>query len=196
MATTDSIEGLRKQLGSAAVIDLDRLYRQQGETVSRWIHRLWGSRDAEDVLHEVFMVVQRRSPDFRGDSSITTWLYSITVRVVSDRRRKERWRRLLFARAEPQLRGERGPVETPLGSALREQAVFIVYAVLDRLSERDRTLLILFEIEGLPIASIGEILRMSQENVCVSLHRARARFRKAHSKRYGRTSGVEDADQK
>jgi len=47
-----------------------------------------------------------------------------------------------------------------------------------------------------PVASIGEVLSMSEENVYVSLHRARARFRKVHSKRYGRLSGADDADQK
>src|SRR5258706_7468948 len=196
MATTNSIEGLADEVGSDPEIDLDRLYRQHGETVSRWVQRLWGSGDVEDILHEVFMVVQRRLPEFRGESSITTWLYSITVRVVSHRRAKERWRRVLFARAEPELRVERGPVETRLAGALRGQAAAIVYSVLDALSERDRALLIMFEIEGMPVASIGEVLAMSEENVCVSLHRARARFRKVHSKRFGRSAGVEDANQK
>ncbi len=195
MATTNSIEGLADEIGSDPQIDLDQVYRQHGDTVVRWVQRLWGPRDVEDVLHEVFMVVQRRLPEFRGQSAITTWLYGITVRVVSHRRSKERWRRMLFARAEPELRVERETVETPLGSVLREQAASIVYAVLDGLSERDRTLLIMFEIEGLPVASIGEVLSMSEENVYVSLHRARARFRKVHSKRYGRTSGVNHANQ-
>src|SRR5438552_12528463 len=80
-------------------LDLEQLYRRHGERVSRWVKRLWGERDAEDVLHEVFMVVQRRLPDFRGDAALTTWLYAITMRVVTARRRKERLRRLLFARA-------------------------------------------------------------------------------------------------
>src|SRR5882672_2185092 len=129
MATTNSIEGLADEIGSDPEIDLEGLYRQHGDTVARWLQKLWGPRDVEDVLHEVFMVVQRRLPEFRGESAITTWLYAITVRVVSHRRSKERWRRLLFARAEPELRIERGPVETPLGSVLREQASSMVYAV-------------------------------------------------------------------
>ncbi len=173
-------------------LDLDGLYRQHGKTVSRWVQRLWGPRDAEDVLHDVFMVAARRLPEFRAESAITTWLYSITVRVVSARRRKERWRRLLFARAEPELRAQHGPVETPLGDALRDQAARIVYALLDCLSERDRTLLILFEIEGLPVLQIADILSISEANVWVSLHRARSRFRKLYEKRFGATLEVAD----
>jgi RNA polymerase sigma-70 factor (ECF subfamily) len=186
----DRIEGLVEEASDRAELDLAGLYRQHGEKVSRWVKRLWGRRDAEDVLHEVFMVVQRRLPEFRGDSALTTWLYAITVRVVTGRRRKERLRRLLFARAVPELQVERGPAETPLGSALRGQAAAIVYTILDDLSERDRALLIMFELEGLPIDEIMTVLAISEDNAWVSLHRARARFRKFYSKRFGRELGV------
>ena len=171
-------------------LELDGVYRQHGEKVSRWVKRLWGRRDAEDVLHEVFMVVQRRLPEFRGEAALTTWLYSITVRVVISRRRKERLRRLLFARALPELQLERAPTETPLGSALREQMAAIVYATLDELSERDRAMLIMFELEGLPIDQIMQVFSITEGNAWVSLHRARARFKKAYSKRFGREWGV------
>jgi RNA polymerase sigma-70 factor, ECF subfamily len=170
-------------------LDLDTLYRAYGAAVSRWVKRLWGRHDAEDVLHEVFLVVQRLLPEFRGEASLTTWLYTITARVVSNRRRKERWRRLLFARAVPELQLERSSTETPLAGALRDQAAGIVYATLDQLSERDRTLLIMFELEGLPIDQIMTVLSISEDNAWVSLHRARARFRKAYLKRFGREMG-------
>jgi RNA polymerase sigma-70 factor (ECF subfamily) len=186
----DEMDGLAPEVGVQPELDLAELYRQQGEAVSRWVKRLWGRQDAEDVLHEVFMVVQRRLPEFRGEAALTTWLYTITVRVVSGRRRRERLRRLIFARAVPELQVERTNTETPLAGALREQASSIVYAVLDKLSERDRTLLIMFELEGLPIAQIMAVLSITEDNAWVSLHRARARFRKAYLKRFGREMGV------
>jgi RNA polymerase sigma-70 factor (ECF subfamily) len=190
MVMSNRMAGLVAHAGAEPELDLEGLYRQHGERVSRWVKRFWGERDAEDVLHEVFMVVQRRLPDFRGESALTTWLYSITVRVVTARRRKERLRRLLFARAVTELEVERAPAETPLGSALRGQAATTVYAVLDDLSERDRALLIMFELEGSPIHQIMAVLSISENNAWVSLHRARARFRKAYSKRFGRDLGV------
>jgi RNA polymerase sigma-70 factor (ECF subfamily) len=167
-------------------LDTESLYRRYGGQVSRWVKRLWGRRDAEDVLHEVFMVVQRRIREFRGDAALTTWLYGITVRVVIARRRKERVRRLLFARAVPELQFERDPAETPLGSALKGQAAAMVYAALDDLSEKDRSLLIMFELEGLPVDDIMTVFGISEDNAWVSLHRARSRFRNAYSKRFGR----------
>jgi RNA polymerase sigma-70 factor (ECF subfamily) len=177
-------------------LDLDAVYRRYAETVSRWVKRLCGPRDAQDVLHEVFLVVQRRLPDFRGECALTTWLYSITVRVVVDRRKKEKWRRLLWRRAEGELRTEHAPVETPLGAALREQATRSVYSILDGMSERDRTLLILFEIEGLSARRIASILESSENSVWVGLHRARERFRTAYEKRFDDGAlGVEDAEE-
>lgn len=190
IAVVSEVEGLLPEAGAQPELDLEALYRAHGAAVSRWVKRLWGRQDAEDVLHEVFLVVQRLLPEFRGDAALTTWLYTITARVVSNRRRKERWRRLLFARALPELQVERSTAETPLAGALRDQAASIVYATLDHLSERDRTLLIMFELEGLPIDQIMAVLSISEDNAWVSLHRARARFRKAYLKRFGREMGA------
>ena len=52
------------------------------------------------------------------------------------------------------------------------------------LSERDRTLLILFELERLPGREVSEILRLSEPNLWVALSRARGRFKKALAHRY------------
>ena len=165
-------------------LDLEALYREHGRDMSVWVKRLWGRHDAEDVLHEVLLVVQRRLPEFRGDSSLRTWLYAVTARVVIDRRRKDRLRRLLFRRAVPELEVQRGLVETPLGGAERNQAAAMVYAVLEELSERDRTLIIMYELEGLPIEQVSYVLSISEDNAWVGLHRARARFRKIYARRY------------
>jgi RNA polymerase sigma-70 factor, ECF subfamily len=159
-------------------IDLDRVYREHGGTVSRWVRRLSGKRDASDMLQEVFEVAHRRLPSFRGDAQLTTWLYAITVRVVSARRRKARLRQLLFLQVKAELELDAQPFEAPAERLHRQQATRVVYAVLDRLSERDRTLLISFELERLSVAEIAAVLAMSENSVCVGLHRARERFRK------------------
>lgn len=159
-----------------APIDLDRVYREHAAQVSRWVRRLSGPGDPSDTLQEVFEVAQRRLSSFRGDSQLTTWLYAITVRVVSSRRRKSRLRQLLFLNFTNEQSAS-DPAETPHDSLHRQRAGRVVYAVLEHLSERDRTLLVLFELERLSGHEISEILSMSVNNVAVGLHRARARFR-------------------
>lgn len=164
--------------GSSATVDLDRAYREHAERVSRWVRRLSGVNDASDAVQEIFETAQRRLASFRHESELTTWLYAITVRVVSARRRKARLRQALFMRALVEFDLDSEQTETPADSLYRRQATRIVYTVLDRLSERDRTLLILFELERLSGAEIAAILGISENNVAVSLHRAKERFRK------------------
>src|SRR5262249_14147909 len=67
------------------------LYRAHAQTVARWASRLGGPAiDVEDVVQEVFLVVQRRLDGFRGDAHVKTWLYRITANVVRWRRRKDK----------------------------------------------------------------------------------------------------------
>ena len=139
-------------------------------------------------------MVQRRLEGFRAEAALTTWLYSITVLVVNGRRQKERWRRLLWRRAEPEL----SLLHDPTSPATQEdfdaaEASRQVYAVLDELSERDRTLMILFELERLPGSEIASIVGLSERNVWVGLSRARARFKKVFERRFGRASTTEGA---
>jgi RNA polymerase sigma-70 factor, ECF subfamily len=159
------------------VFDLGSVYRAHAATVWRWARRLLGSdRDVEDVLHEVFLVAQRRLPAFDGQARITTWLYAITVRVVQHRRRKERWTRWWKRdgnepRQDPPARGP-----SPLEALERQRASELVYRVLDTLRERDRTVLILFELEGLSGPEIAAVTGQSLNSIWVRLHRARTRF--------------------
>ena len=78
-------------------LDLETVYREHAPAVSRWAQRLSGPGiDPEDLVHDVFLVVQRRLPEWHGKAKLSTWLYEITIRVVQERRRALRRRRLLW----------------------------------------------------------------------------------------------------
>jgi RNA polymerase sigma-70 factor, ECF subfamily len=166
-------------------LTLEDVYRAHARLVSRWIRLLDPAGDAEDLLHEVFLVVGRRLGDFRGDSTLTTWLYAVTLRVVGGERRKRKLRRLLFGRFAPVLSEERPAPSTPEESVGRARASAILYSLLDELGEKDRTMLILFELEGLPGRELSDVLGVSERNLWTALHRARARLRQAYVARYG-----------
>jgi len=75
-----------------------RALRSVCPQVERWARRLAGPRfDAEDIVHDVFLVVLRRQHEFRGEARITTWLFRITAQVVRCRRRNDALRRWLWA---------------------------------------------------------------------------------------------------
>jgi len=178
--SSESVRGDEKEL------DLDAVYRLHAADVSRWIRQLSRHDDVSDLLHEVFVVAKRRSADFRGDASVRTWLYAIAVRVVSGWRRKQRLRRLFFR--EP-MHDETVPeaIEptTPFSVVASRRATQAVNRVLDGLSERDRTLIVLFELEGMNAAEIQAVLGLSPNGVWVGLHRARKRFREIFVDLYG-----------
>src|SRR5689334_10968708 len=86
-------ESRRVVLSASSV---DDIYREHAGRVSLWARRLLGPQgDVEDVLQEVFLVVHRRLPEYRGDAKISTWLHEITFRVTQNHRRKVRFARWL-----------------------------------------------------------------------------------------------------
>lgn len=165
-----------------AAPDLEALYRAHAAEVSRWAERLAGPQlEVEDIVHEVFLVAQKRLPSFRGDAKVSTWLYGITVRVVSERRRSRRWRRLFGWRGGRDLAQDPGVDVADGGPSALEriealEARRAVYEILDCLKEDHRTVLILHELEGLSGKEIAAITGLSLANVWVRLHRARKAF--------------------
>ena len=161
--------------------DAGQIYREHAADVSRWVRRLLGPRgDAEDVMHEVFLVVHRRLPEWRGEAKIATWLYAITVRVVQDHRRRLRWSP--WQRLRQWLEADAQPPTTPLQALETRRSLELTYRLMDTLPEIERTALILFELEGLSGDQIATITGEAVGTVWVRLHRARARFRRAFEK--------------
>jgi RNA polymerase sigma-70 factor (ECF subfamily) len=159
--------------------DLAAVYRRHAKDVMRWATRLSGrSAEAQDITQEVFCVVQRKLKSYRpGQARLSTWLFRITEHVTRARRRKERVYQFFFGDREV-------PVEVPSSErsadeelgARRDHAE--VYRALDRLSDDDRTVLVLFELEGLSGEQVAELTGTKVSNVWVRLHRARKRFAK------------------
>jgi RNA polymerase sigma-70 factor (ECF subfamily) len=166
-------QGIRE---SVPLLDFDDVYQQYVDRVARWAARLRGpDLDVEDLVQEVFIVVHRQLAQFRGDAKLSTWLYRITEKLVLDRRRTERRRRLLrglFGTLSGQV------VERTPGVALEErQSAQLVYRVLDGMGEKYRAVIILFELEGLSGDEVADLLGVPVATVWVRLHRARAQFR-------------------
>jgi len=156
---------------------LAEIYRRHAADVGRWAARLGGpSLDVDDVVQEVFVVVNRQLPRFRGDAKLTTWLFRITDRVVRNHRR---WRavRRVMTHLTPR-HGERVASRdaTPLEALERHAAARMAYEVLDQVPDKYRRVLILAELEELPGEEIAQLLDVPIATVRVWLHRARRLF--------------------
>jgi RNA polymerase sigma-70 factor (ECF subfamily) len=159
------------------------VYARYAPTVARWAGRLGGpSADVEDITQEVFLVVNRRLGDFRGDAQLSTWLFGITAKVAANERRRRKLRHLWF-RLVPavDLRLERAPAgaEGPVEELERRERRALFYRALDRLSERHRRALVLFELEEMSVDEVAAHLEMRAGATRVLLHRARAAFLKS-----------------
>lgn len=155
------------------------IYAEHAPTVARWAARLGGpAADVEDITQEVFVVVDRRLADWRGDSQLSTWLFGITAKVAANERRRRKLRELWF-RFVPNL-AERAvaPADGALAQLEMRERRALFHRVLDQLGERHRRVIVLFELEELSVDEIAQLMRLRPGNVRVLLHRARASFLK------------------
>jgi RNA polymerase sigma-70 factor (ECF subfamily) len=166
---------LARPVALAATPSVEQIYRAHAGDVTRWISRLGGPGvDLEDLTQEVFELVQKHLPSYRGEALLTTWLFQISANVVRAHRRRDRWRSF-FGRAHDVAAGSTGEVAASADEQIaKREARELVYAALDRLKERYRTAIILFELEDLPGEQVAELMGVSTANVWVLLHRARA----------------------
>ncbi len=164
---------------------VETLYRAHGKTVARWAMRLLGpGADYEDVVSEVFMVVKRRLPEFRGDSAITTWIYEITIRVAQGARKRARWWSWITGRGPNPGRGQARACFIPHVDSPHDPQALLeanertqqLYRLLDGLGEEQRTTLILYELEGLSGNQIADITGVNVGTVWARLSRARKNF--------------------
>jgi RNA polymerase sigma-70 factor (ECF subfamily) len=156
---------------------LAEIYDRYAPQVERWVRRLAGPRfDPEDLLHDVFLVVLRRRHEFRGEAKLTTWIFRITAQVVRWRRRNDALRSWLWGLHGQALAESRSSGPTPIEEIERREESLLLYAALDRLPEKYRTVLILFALEEATGDQIAALLGIDTNTVWVRLHRARAKL--------------------
>jgi len=150
----------------------DDVYEAHFDYVHRVVARLSGLHDVEDLVQDVFFVVHNKLSTFRGDSSITTWLFGVCHRVVGGHIRKERIRRL-FGNAFRQEGLPQPAVDEPLATLERRQASARIVAALDALSWKKRSVVVMYELEGWSCEQIAEALGIPASTVYTRLHHAR-----------------------
>jgi RNA polymerase sigma-70 factor, ECF subfamily len=148
------------------------LYEQELDRVWR-VLRGFGVPDAalDDAIQDVFLIVHRRLPEFRGEASITTWIYTIARRVADKHRTR--------ARRDPAELVDDVPDERTLDAIDRADAARWVQRFLDTLDEEHRDVFALAELEEMAAADIALVLEIKVTTVNSRLRAARARFEAA-----------------
>jgi len=162
---------------SEIALEPGELYARHAATVGRWAQRLGGPDiDAEDVVQEVFVLVHLKLGQFRGEAGVETWLFRITLNEVNRQRRRRRPNLLSRLGIGKEAEQVTAADALPGEELERRQDIARLYRALDRLPEKQRTALILFELEELAGKQIAELMGIGLANLWVVLHRARARL--------------------
>jgi RNA polymerase sigma-70 factor, ECF subfamily len=143
------------------------------------------SGDANDVLQEVFLKVFRNVGDFRGESSLRTWIYRIAVNESHNRRRwLFRHRRGetglddTFEDNETRERPLLDTGETPYDFTVNREAQGLLEEGLEAINPVYRDVLVLREIEDMNYEEIAQILEVSIGTVKSRIVRGREALRK------------------
>jgi RNA polymerase sigma-70 factor, ECF subfamily len=148
------------------------LHRQYYPIAAAFLRKLGVTpAELEDACQDVFLQLFRYLPGFRGESEFETWLYRLCLTQARRVRVRQRVSRLLSW-----LPGE-DLVSAP--SFCEHRARERIESSLARLSASDRSVLVLYEMEGLPGARIAEIVGCKEATVWRRLHYARKRFLEA-----------------
>ena len=157
----------------AAPPSFDDIVRLHQSAVARLAHRLlgWRDRDAvEDIVQEVFLVALRGFENFRGASSLSTWLMGITLNQCRAHRRRALLRLNWLRKQRTNCRrSEVAPADDGTAQQVRDAVA--------ELPPRDREVIVLFYLEQLPVAEIAKLLGARSNAIEVRLHRARQRLK-------------------
>ncbi len=151
----------------------ERLYAMHGARMKNLARNVLGNTtDAEDAVQETFLKVQRGIAIFRGQSSFVTWTYRILINTCYDARRS-RLRKKEIANEDPEetLRPEpRAPGAHPSLRMALERA-------LAKLTQHQRDVFLLYEVEGFRHAEIAGMLEISEAASKNTLFQAKRNLR-------------------
>jgi RNA polymerase sigma-70 factor (ECF subfamily) len=132
-----------------------QIFDQQAVTVGRTLRYLGvAEADLMDAAQEVFLVVDRRYAEFEGRATVSTWIHEICVRVAMSSRRRQRRRREDVVSETPEVEVA---AEQDARLAARQDRE-LLRSLLGSLDETARQIVVLHEIEGLPMREVAEIV--------------------------------------
>lgn len=140
--------------------------------------------DAEDIAQETYLRAFKHLTQFAGRAKFTTWLLKIALHeALAQYRDNARFEDLDRIAETEAVRTQ--PRNSPEQMVARGEIRDVVKQAIDELPPTLRTVLMLREIEGMSTAEAAEVLEISEDNLNVRLHRAKAALREKLLERAG-----------
>ena len=203
MATTALLERARKEswsdeqlveyvlAGDASLYEL--LMRRYNGRLYRIVRAiLRDDSDTEEVMQSAYMRAYQHLADFAGRAKFSTWLTRIAVHEAFACYRRKRMFQPLDNREESLSRGVLKPLastgRTPEEKTYDRELGDVLEKAILGLPEGYRLVFILRDVEDMSTEEAAQCLNLSQENIKVRLHRARAALRNELCEKAGATT--------
>ena len=168
-----------------SALTIEKLHRDHGDRIRRYLVRLVGTSDAEDLAQDVFEKAQRAMGTFRGDSRVLTWLYRVATNAAIDRLRS--------AERHSDLERDDAPAESldadGASDAVEERSLDgeldrarmreCILQVVEQLPASQSAIILLGELRGLSDRQMADALGISLGAAKIRLHRARRALKAA-----------------
>ncbi len=168
--------------GADAQTDLDLITRWKGGdqraatllverhagAVARFASSVGGRGDVQDLVQDTFVRAFASIDSFRGDSSLRTWLFTITRRLLLDLRRSERRRGEQVEVQEQDATTEYDALDSFVAEETRQR----MHAAVNRLSKTQREVFLLRVSEGLSYKEIADVAGTTEGAARVHYHNA------------------------
>lgn len=167
------------------VFDFEKLHTRYRPKIHRYLCRLAGENEAEDLCQEVFVKVEKNLASFRNEAQLSTWLYRIATNSFYDRLRSPSFKQKskeypieiddnTLEKRDFTTQQQKPGIDQQV---IRDEMNACIRGYIDQLPENYRTVLLLSEEEGFKNREIAEILQVSLDNVKIRLHRAKAKLK-------------------
>jgi RNA polymerase sigma-70 factor (ECF subfamily) len=162
--------------GDTAIFEiLMRRYNQRLFRVARGI--LHADAEAEEAVQQAWVSAYVNLAQFGGAAAFSTWLTRIVINEALARSRKQIRLAEVDIEEQHDVTPFKAQTATPEDQASRRETGAILERAIDRLPENYRVVFMMREVEQLSVAETAQCLALSEENVKVRLHRAKAMLR-------------------
>jgi RNA polymerase sigma-70 factor (ECF subfamily) len=151
----------------------ETIYRNYFDFVANVAYRIVAKKDAaEEVCQEVFMTIYRKISTFRGESSLRTWVYRVTINCAlqyTQKKSKEQKGRLELVEhihKDTHTKDIRNKID-------EQENEEIVQLLLNKLPHDQKICIILRSLEGLSYQEIADTLKIPINTVRSRIKRAR-----------------------
>lgn len=183
-------------------LEFNNLYKSYRPRILRYLTRLVGEDEAEDLTQEVFIKINNSLMNFKGKSKLSTWIYRIATNVAIDKMRSPAFK-FNYKKVTPNAQMINSVEEEEDKEFWTGQIPPSIEEVLVKREMREcflefvkkldlnyRAVFILSDLIGMPNKKISEILCISLPTVKIRLHRSRLKLKEQLETNCGLVRGV------